>query len=159
MLRRIARPLLATWFIADGLSAAKHPQEHVELSRAPINRVVTAVGKEPLTDSQLRNVVRAEGVATVFLGLGLGFSKTPRTCGLILAALSLPHVLVTAPVGPSELPRTQRYGIFAQKLGALGAALLVSGDTGGKPSLAYRVNKAKAERAKKTLAAPKVTVP
>lgn len=151
LLTRVARPLLAAWFIAEGVGAARNPQSHVELARGPVNNVVESLGGEPLTDAQLRNVVRVEGVATVFLALGLGFSKTPRTCGLLLAAASVPHVVATAPVGPSAQSRGERMGVFAQKLGALGAALLVAGDTGGKPSMAYRVNKAKKQRAQNIL--------
>lgn len=147
LLRRIARPLLAASFIGDGLSAARNPQSHVELSRAPINKVVTGVGKAPLSDSHLRTIVRVEGIATVVLGIGLAFGKTPRACGLLLAATTLPHVIATAPIGANAQTRTERLGMFAQKLGAMGAALLVAADTAGKPSMAYRVKKAKVQRA------------
>ena len=147
LLRRIARPLLATLFIGDGLSAARNPQSHVEISRAPINKVVTSIGKAPLSDSHLRTIVRVEGVTTIVLGVGLAFGKNPRACGLLLAATSFFHVIATAPVGVSAQTRSERLGLFTQKLGSMGAALLVAADTAGKPSMAYRVTKAKAHRA------------
>lgn len=159
LLRRIARPLLAAWFIGDAVSAVRSPQSHVEVARTPVNKVVTALGKEPLTDSQLRNVVRAEGVVTVFLGLGLASGRAPRACGLLLAATTIPHIIATAPVGPKfdheGRSRSERVGPFLQKAGAVGAALLVAADTAGKPSMAYRVNKAKTERAQQLLQAQK----
>lgn len=159
LLRRIARPLLAAWFIGDAVSAVRSPQSHVELARTPVNKAVTTLGGEPLSDAQLRNVVRAEGVVTIFLGLGLALGKSPRACGLLLAATTVPHVIATAPVGHKKdhegRSRSERVGPFLQKLGAVGAALLVAADTAGKPSMAYRVNKAKTQRAQQLLQAQK----
>lgn len=156
-LRYFARPLLAAWFIGDAADALAHPQAHVELARTPANNLLAKVGVEPLSDTSLRNLVRLQGVTMVVLGLGLALGKAPRTCGLGLAALYVPPAILTIPVGkPKSTPahtgtKAEQAALFVRKLGAVGAALLVAADTDGKPSMAYRVNKAKTERAQQRL--------
>mgnify|MGYP003617918452 FL=1 len=152
-LRRIARPLLAAWFIGDAVDALTHPQAHVEMARTPANNLLEKVGMEPLSDSALRSLVRLQGGAMVVLSLGLALGKAPRTCGLGLAAMYVPPAILSAPVGKGKAAKAQQGTQFVRKLGAVGAALLVAADTDGKPSMAYRVNKAKVERAEQRLKA------
>lgn len=147
MLRHIARPLLASWFVYDGYDAVRHPQEHVEVARGPMNKVAQLAGRQPLEDSFVKRVVQAQGAVTIALGASLAFSKTPRTAGLLLALSTLPHAIAMAPVSKAELSRSARMKPFIGKVGAVGAALLVAADTSGKPSIGWRVAKARADRA------------
>ncbi len=147
MLRRIARPLLASWFVYDGYDALRRPEEHVAVARGPVNKAVALTGREPLKDSAIKRVVQAQGAATILLGASLAFSKTPRTAGLLLALSTSPHAIAMAPVSKAELKRSERVKPFVAKLGAVGAALLVAADTNGNPSISWRVKKAREQRA------------
>lgn len=147
MLRRIARPMLASWFIYDGYDALRHPSSHVEVAREPLNKAVGLVGGEPLSDSTIKRVVQAQGGATIVLGTALALSKTPRTAGLLLALSTAPHAIMAAPKSLSDLKKPEGGKAFFAKLGAVGAALLVAVDTSGKPSIGWRVAKARTDRA------------
>jgi hypothetical protein len=83
----------------------------------------------------------------VLLGARLAFSKTPRTAGMLLALSTLPHAAAMAPVSKADLSRAARMKPFIAKVGAVGAALVVAADTDGKPSVRWRVAKARSERA------------
>jgi len=43
LLRRIARPLFASWFVSEGYDAARRPEVHAERARAGLERVVRLV--------------------------------------------------------------------------------------------------------------------
>lgn len=146
MLRKVARPLLATWFIHDGYNAVRHPSEHVEAAREPLAKATGLIGMDPLDDKTVKRIVQFQGAATVALGGALALSKTPRTAGLLLALSTVPQVAVRAPRSVADLRSPQVTGPFVSKLGALGAALLVAADTAGQPSMAWRVQKARTER-------------
>ncbi|MBI9116044.1 DoxX family membrane protein [Sanguibacter suaedae] len=148
LLRPIARPLLATWFVSDGVDAVRHPSTHVHRARATADRATTALGQPPLSDAQLTTVVRAHGGLTVAAGLGLALGRAPRSAALLLAALTVPLVLADEPfTSSSAVPRSARSKTFVQRLGALGATLLAAADHEGRPGLAWRVGDARARRA------------
>jgi len=146
LLRRVARPLLASWFIYDGYDALRRPDAHVEAAREPIAKATTLVGAQPLSDKNIKRVVQAQGVATIVLGGALALSKSPRLAGVLLALSTAPHVCVRAPRSLSQLRDAEVVAPFVAKVGAVGAALLVAADTAGKPSMAWRVTKARADR-------------
>ncbi len=144
--------MVASWFVYDGFQAVRHPQEHVELARSPINAVLERADKPAVSDAKLKRVVQAHGVATVLLGFSLALSKSPRTAGVLLALSTAPSAVLRAPVAKAEVSRSERLGPFVAKLGAVGAALLIAGDTAGKPSMSWRVSQARAERAQRRVA-------
>jgi uncharacterized membrane protein YphA (DoxX/SURF4 family) len=147
LLRHIARPMLASWFVYDGVQAALHPAEHVAAAREGVSLVSGTLGTRELSESQMTWVVRAHGIATAVAGVFLAFSKLPRTAGLTLAALTVPLAAVNQPFTAKGSERQERTARFVRNVGAAGAALLASADTAGKPSLAWRVSHAKELRA------------
>lgn len=148
LLRRVARPLLASMFIQEGLDALRAPAPHVITAREPAQRASRALGlRRPLTDRDLTMVVRAHGGLTVAAGLGLALGKAPRSCSLVLAALSVPLAIAHQPFTKGTGPRAERTKSFVQALGSVGAALLAAADKQGKPGFAWRVERARAERA------------
>lgn len=143
LVRRLARPLLATWFVAAGLDAARHPGRHVDTARPTVDRVTRAAGlRRPLTDRELKTAVRIHGVATLLAAGNLAAGRAPRSNGLALAALTLPLVVVHQPVAARKVD-PEKVGPFVQQLGALGAALLAGADTAGSPSFGWRVRQAR----------------
>lgn len=147
MLRQIARPMLGSWFVYDGYDALRHPSEHVEIARAPINKAVGLAGGEPLDDKTIKRIVQAQGAVTIVLGTAVAFSKTPRTAGLLLAVSTAPHAILAAPTKKDDVARSARMRPFLAKVAAVGSALLIAADTDGKPSMGWRIQKARTERA------------
>jgi uncharacterized membrane protein YphA (DoxX/SURF4 family) len=160
LLRRIARPLFASWFIAEGVDALRHPTVHATAAREGIAALHGYVGHLPVTsdaldhaltsvtDAQLGVIVSAHGAATVVAAGALAAGKAPRTAALALAVLAVPIVVASLPSGrakdAAEVDRRKR---FWSSLGALGGALLAASDLAGRPGIAWRVHAAHEARA------------
>lgn len=148
LLRRVARPMLASLFIYEGLDALRRPAPHVVTAREPAERGARLVGlKRPLSERDLTLLVRVHGGLTVWAGLGLALGRSPRSSALLLAALSAPLALAQQPFTSGPTPRGVRTEKFIRSVGAVGAALLAGVDREGKPGVAWRVERARAERA------------
>ncbi|BDZ42924.1 hypothetical protein GCM10025865_22230 [Paraoerskovia sediminicola] len=136
--------MLASWFVYDGVQAALHPEEHLESARQGVALVGSVVDDVPdLDDKKLALVVRAHGVATAVAGLSFALSKAPRSSALTLVALTLPLAVVDQPFTGSKAERRERTPKFVRRVGAVGAALLATGDLEGRPGVAWRVDKAR----------------
>lgn len=146
VLRHIARPLLASWFVASGVQAARRPAEHVQAARQGSGLVTKALGGEPLSEKQVTTLVRAHGVAVATAGTLLALGKAPRTSALALALLTVPLAVVNQPFGATG-DREVRAQRFVGNLGAIGAALIAGVDTEGRPGISWRVQQARAVRA------------
>ncbi|MCL2468414.1 MAG: DoxX family protein [Micrococcales bacterium] len=150
MLRRIARPLFATWFVVEGLGAALRPADHVTAIRQTAARVPGGDALDKLSDDHLAMAVRAHGAAMTVAAVALGASKAPRTSATVLAALTVPMVIRTLPpprsAEPTEDGRARRARLV-QVLSAVGGALVAAGDTEGRPGVRWKVATARAERA------------
>jgi uncharacterized membrane protein YphA (DoxX/SURF4 family) len=146
LLRHVARPMLASWFVYDGLQTALKPAEHVRAARSGVELVERGTGVDAsLSESQVTTLVRAHGAATAVAGLCLALGKAPRTAALALAALSVPLAVVNQPFtsrGPEREERTRK---FAANLGAIGAALIAGADYEGRPGVQWRLAKARHE--------------
>lgn len=151
LVRRIARPLLAAPFIFEGVQTAIRPDRVLDALPVTIADIDEQVSKSPLqTDAE--TILRAAGGLAAVAGAAFALNKKPR-----LASATL---LLTTTVGLAgrkrvwELKgteRTEELRAIAGDLGLLGGILLAAVDTDGKPSLAYRVDKA-IERAQKSAA-------
>lgn len=153
--RRAARPLLATWFVAEGLDAFRRPADHVARLRDAWRRLAARIDDMPdaPSDETLRTVVRAHGAATAVAGLMLALDKAPRLAACTLAVLTLPVAAMDAPAKgrmtparpqPSAPGRGER--TFARDLSLIGGAVLAGLDREGNPSFGWRVRQAR-ERA------------
>ncbi|MBD5786326.1 DoxX family membrane protein [Cellulosimicrobium terreum] len=144
LLRNAARPMLASWFVYDGVQAAIRPAEHVRAARSGVELVERRAGVEnPLSDKQVTALVRAHGAATAVAGLFLAFGKTPRSAALALAALTVPLAVVNQPFTSGEATRAERTRRFVANVGAIGAALIAGADYEGRPGVQWRLNKAR----------------
>lgn len=151
LLRRTARPLLATWFLYEGFGALRKPAEHVTTARGPVDQVTRRAGlTRSLSDRELGLIVRVHGGVTVLAALNLAFGRAPRTAALLLAALSVPLAIAHQPFTPSSVPRAERVDGFVRNLGGIGAALLAAVDREGKPGMAWRLEHARTQRAAHT---------
>lgn len=163
LLRRIARPLFASWFLSEGVDALRHPSAHVPVARDAVERLARSVPRGALggaldayrhpTDSQLTAVVRAHGGATALAALLLATGRAPRAAALALAALTLPLAAADAPASRRERAQLDaeqkkaRRARFLRGLSLSGGALIAAADTAGRPSVRWRVEHARATRA------------
>ena len=164
LLRRIARPLFASWFVSEGYGAARLPASHTERARAAVDIILRPVPagvlggaidrfREPTT-RQLLTLVRLHGAATALAGLLLAAGKAPRTAALSLAALTAPMVLANLP--SRERPaldqdaRRERTARLVRAVAFTGGALLAGADYEGRPGVSWRVSKAREDHASAT---------
>jgi len=144
LLRHLARPMLASWFVYDGVQAALKPAEHVRAARNGVELVEKRAGMDvPLSDRQVATLVRAHGAATAVAGLCLAVGKAPRTAALTLAALTVPLAVVNQPFTSGDATRTERTRKFVANVGAIGAALIAGADYEGRPGVQWRLDRAR----------------
>jgi len=149
LLRRIARPLFASWFLAEGVDALRRPAEHVVTARTALRRLDQRVPADlDLDERTLTTVVRVHGAATVAAAGLLAIGKLPRLAGATLAALTFPLALAElAQDKAHRAPKPERRQRLLRPLALTGGALIVAADTHGQPSVRWRVEHAKAVRA------------
>ncbi|MDF3280092.1 MULTISPECIES: DoxX family protein [Gordonia] len=159
ILRRIARPMLATVFIASGVDALRKPTGRAEMAgdfiESSLNALPENVSAAVPHDPEL--LVRINGAVQVGGGLLLATGKFPRIAALGLAGSLVPTTFAGHPfwqeTDPAKrnLQRTQ----FLKNVSLAGGLLIAAADTEGKPSLAWRgKRKASAATAAVTAALP-----
>lgn len=143
-IRRLARPMLAATFIAEGVDALRNPQPHVAVAeRAGLSDAARLV--------QLNAATRVGG------GLLLAMNRLPRLSALALAASAVPTTAVRNAFWSESDPQAKaakRSG-FVTDLGLLGGLLIATADTGGResvPHAAARVSRRAQRRAAKRVA-------
>lgn len=143
VVRLIARPMLAAVFVTGGLDALRHPGKRAERARPMVESLAGMTGMN--ADPEL--LVRANGATMAAAGLMLATGKLPRVAGGLLAASLLPTTYAGHPFWQETDPvaRQQQKIHFEKNLGLLGAVLLASVDTAGKPGLAWRARQAARE--------------
>ena len=127
LLRRVARPMFASWFLVEGLDAVRHPAGHAASARDGIAVLRTRLGRyarrtgverilderhdvdvdavldrvlgRELSQRQLTMAVRLHGGAMLLAGGMLAVGRAPRASALALAALAAPVAVVNAPTG------------------------------------------------------------
>lgn len=143
MIRRIARPMLASVFVASGLDGLLHPAARAQMA-APLVKTLTGPLNLP-NDPEL--IVRANSATMLAAGTMLGLGKLPRVASLALACSLVPTTYTSHAFWTIKDPatRAQQRAHFLKNVGLLGGVLLASVDTAGKPGLAYRTKHAKSE--------------
>lgn len=155
IIRRIARPLLATAFIGQGVETLLNVDSGAQAVRPALD------GLKDMPDPVARNVpsnavavARATAAAQVGGGLLLATGRIPRVASAVLAATVIPanlgNHMFWAENDP-EAKAAKRRGFLAD-LSLLGGLILASADTAGKPSLGWRGRRA-AQRAAESLSA------
>lgn len=149
LLRRVARPLLAGVFIADGVSTLMNPDPRIKAAAPLLDKGERALPTDK--HAEPAQVVQADAAIKVGAGILLSTGKAPRLAAAVLAAGLIPNTVVTHPfwaAASDEEKKHQRLH-FAKNAGLLGGLMLASADTHGKPSLAYRTKRSakKAEKA------------
>lgn len=136
LVRRVARPLLATMFVVGGLDALRRPADRVEAAAPLVDKAAEPMGLP--NDPEL--LVRANGAAMVVGGAMLATGRMPRVAATVLAASLVPSTMVEHPFWSETDPerKANARAHFLKNLGLLGGVLLAAVDTEGQPGLAYR---------------------
>lgn len=142
IVRRLARPLLATIFISGGINTLRNPEAHTKAADAMLDKSGLAVSQEQLP-ADLGTLVKVDGAVKIGAGLMLALGRFPRLSALLLAASLVPTTLAGHRFWEydDENERAGQLIHFEKNVGLLGALLLASVDTGGKPSLGWRARR------------------
>lgn len=146
LVRRIARPMLASIFVAMGADAVRDPSGRaVALTKFTENYgSVLPDGVRNAVDSDPENIVRANGLVHAGGGLLLATGKFPRVAAGALAGSMVPTTVVGHDFWNESDPAERQAQMvhFLKNLGLTGGLLLASVDTEGKPSLGWRGRRA-----------------
>ena len=138
LLRRVARPMLASMFVTGGLDALRDPGP----KGPPAMDVATRLPGVPEWDAEL--LVQVNGGVQVGAGLLLALGRVPRLSALALAASLVP----TTAAGhrfweyDDAAQRRQQQIHFLKNVSMLGGLLLAAVDTEGRPGVGWRARHA-----------------
>jgi uncharacterized membrane protein YphA (DoxX/SURF4 family) len=138
--RRIARPLLASIFIAGGLDAVRDPAGKAEKAEAvtgPLRQ------NSPFGDVDTETLVRLNGGVQIGAGVLLATGKFRRLASLALIGSIVPTTYAGHRFWEEtdEVTRSQQRTQFFKNVGLLGGLILAAVDTEGEPSLGWRAKR------------------
>ena len=146
MIRKIARPMLASAFVIDGVQTVLNPASHKESADSVLKQVRAAVPrqyrsfvpKDPETAAQIVGGVKA-GAASLF-----ALGKAPRTAAGLLTATSLASLAGRNAFWDTddEDEKSRRKAGALTDLALTGGVLLATVDTEGKPDMKWRAQNA-----------------
>ena len=154
LVRRIARPLLASSFLYGGIDTLRNPQTRVS-GAAPVVDTITQAADQQLPVQVPRDVeqwVKIDAGIKVGAGALLALGKFPRLASLALAGSIVPTTLAGHRYWEHEDPE-ERFGQLSNLLknaGLLGGLLIAAVDTEGRPSVGYRAKRAARRAAEST---------
>jgi uncharacterized membrane protein YphA (DoxX/SURF4 family) len=138
--RRIARPLLASMFIAGGVDAIQSPDGKVK-SAATVTDPLKA--RFPMLPEDTATLVRLNGMVQVGAGSLLALGKLRRLASWALVASVIPTTYAGHRFWEEvdDDARAQQRIHFLKNLGLLGGLILAANDTEGAPSLGWRARR------------------
>lgn len=150
IIRLLARPMLASIFVAGGIHALRNTEAHALKAKKVTDRVVPLVqqaapGAPIPTDAA--TLVRLNAGAQILAAAALATGRAPRLSAAVLAASLVPTTLAEHAFWDESDPQTkaaQRLQ-FIKNTSVLGGLLLAGVDTEGKPGLAWRARRAAAD--------------
>ena len=146
LVRRIARPLLASSFIYGGIDTLRHPQSRVPGARPVVEQIAEQADKQlPVrVPRDVEQWVKIDAGIKVGAGLLFALGRLPRLSALVMAGSIVPTTLAGHRFWEHDDPK-ERFGQtshFLKNAGLLGGLLLATVDTEGKPSVGWRARRA-----------------
>jgi len=146
-IRLIARPMLASMFVAGGIDALTHASAKVAKAEKVTAQVPTlaekiAPGLPVPTDPA--TLVRINAGIQVLAGLALATGRAPRISSFTLAATLVPTTYAGHPFWEEKdkATRSAQRTQFFKNVSMMGGLLLAGVDTAGKPGVAWRARRA-----------------
>lgn len=156
MIRKLARPMLASVYIADGADTVINSHAHVEGTQAVLKKIRTVLPRKYARKipQDAEQVTRALGATKVGAGSMLALGKAPRLSAATLAVVSVPTILARHAFWETQdkEEKVARKQGFLTSVALLGGLAITSVDTAGKPGVKWRAEKA-AQKANKQLQA------
>lgn len=146
LVRRTARPLLSTVFIAGGIDALRNPAPKAQSAGQFLEKTSTTL-PDAVTDrlpSDPTVLVRINGAVQVGAGALLALGWAPRASALVLAGTLVPTTLAGHDFWNADDPaqRAAQRMQFFKNMSILGGLVIAAVDTEGKPSLGWRGRRA-----------------
>ncbi|TWH01846.1 putative membrane protein YphA (DoxX/SURF4 family) [Nocardioides sp. J9] len=146
--RLLARPLLASYFLANGVQDLKDAPERAQqvapLTDALAPAVENATPGSVHVPQDATTWVRISGALQLAAGAALATGKMPRLSAAVLAATLVPstagHHRFWEASDPAQ--RKEQMVHFAKNASLAGGLLIAALDTAGKPGLAWRASHA-----------------
>ena len=144
ILRAVARTMLASYFIVNGLTAMKRPEEFTEAAE-PVAETLLPLANRTLPrqaavylPQDTTALVKATGIAQIVGGICLATGIGRRLGAGVLAATMVPHVIASNPLAARGDERETRYALLSKNVALLGGVALASMDTEGRPNMAWK---------------------
>jgi putative oxidoreductase len=153
LVRRIARPLLASTFVFGGIDTLRNPQSRVAGAQPVVEKITEQADKQlPVqVPRDVEQWVKIDAGVKVGAGVLFSLGRLPRLSALALAVSIVPTTLAGHRFWEAEGATKQAQLIhFLKNLGLLGGLLLAAVDTEGKPSVGYRARRAAKKAAEGT---------
>ena len=139
--------MLATIFVAGGINALRNTEGHAAKAKKLTDKVVPvaqqAVPKAPIPTDPA-TLVRINAGAQLLAGAALATGRAPRLSAFVLAASLVPTTVAGHRFWEADdaQTKTQQQLHFFKNVSMLGGLLIASGDTDGKPGVAWRARRA-----------------
>ncbi|MEJ5998781.1 DoxX family protein [Corynebacterium sp. H130] len=146
MIRKIARPMLASAFVASGADMVMNSEEHRQGTQELLTKLRQVLPAEyaqhvPTDPDLVSKTLGGTQVASASL---LALGKSPRITSAALAAVAIPSMLARYAFWDTQDAREKqdrRNGLLTN-VALLGGLMITSADTQGKPGLAWRAQHA-----------------
>lgn len=145
LIRRVARPMLATTFIARGVDSLRSPKTAADAARPTLEGLSNL--PDPVSTyvpSDADTVAKATAAVQIGAGLLLATGKLPRFASAALAVSVVPGSLGAHAFWNESDP--ERKGAerkaFLADISLIGGLIIAAVDTEGKPSLGWRGRRA-----------------
>ncbi len=145
LVRRIARPLLASSFVYGGIDTLRNPASRVP-GATPVVEQITEQADKALPVQVPRDVeqwVKIDAGVKVGAGALLALGKLPRLSALALIGSVVPTTLAGHRFWEEsdDEKKFSQQAHFLKNLGLLGGLMIAAVDTEGKPSVGWRAKR------------------
>jgi uncharacterized membrane protein YphA (DoxX/SURF4 family) len=146
LLRKLARPLLASIFIVGGINELRQPTAHAEMAK-PLLDGVTEQVKDALpeaTPTDPVTLVRVDAAVKIGAGTLFALGRAPRLAALALIGSLVPTTAAGHRFWEAENDQDKQQQLihFLKNAGLAGGLLIAAADTEGKPSVGWRARRA-----------------
>ena len=142
IVRRLARPLLATGYVAGGVEAFRNSSPAAEKLDPVLKQVEQVLPQVRPVTANRAQVAQGIAAAQVLAASALALSKLPRLSASVLLGTTAINTYVqyqSADASTKEAKSNRRNNVF-KNLSLVGAVMIASVDTAGNPSLAWRAS-------------------